>query len=1045
MSDDLRIEKSGELLTAAIRRRYASRAEQGILTHGLWVLSKLSADKTLSAKEMFEAVSASDEAWRRGRQGVPPDDKSTWGDMKRLLLGSAAVVATKNPKVGVIGAYKEAGQEVMETTFFQNLFGEPPHVYARRVDYALVKRSENLPLVAEHFADTCLSDSRCAEAAARYAPELTASLPQFGAKPAEVVRNNPDVLESVIPASEIEFDDASGHVIISRSKLKKSLTDDFAELTKAVRASTEGLHAELDAIQKAQQSVAAWVETQKSAEKKRLEAQKKAEERVALIREAEPLINVAEAGLGAIVALMGLADPRAAKQIQQVGAAVTGVARAGIELMQGVVNLSKGFEAAVAVGTAAATFNFIGAAAGVISLFVGSAAPSPEEMILEEIDSLRTEMRRYQSQVLGRLDQIDRKLESIYIDVMGQFDQVDIQVGMVSDKANRALDVLADQSERLNRIEQGLVDYFQADDRADLLQTIDQALGRGAVSTNPVMTLTEFQEFQGVFYNWATERSSGPLESPRPNRGTGNEVLYDVLDLSRGRLHSNLHLIAAAVRHRQWPDFAQLGKHDSIANPESWAVAADAYAQLESEWPDHAWHVSDAAPTLRRAQVAKPGRDLIAMFQRIETKLGDDGISALERACEEVRITGQGLAEKVEEEATTRDDERTRLAESRGAASLPMWRTPRLDAFEYTPHISTPFDLPLPDKLAIPAILRAAAFVAAPETVLALQAGNATDIKILRIPTPKPTYKYMGSVEVVLTLRGTPVIRWDLRLDRLRPSQAGDQDIPASEVFSPVNWSRAWLPLLQSGEAKRLDLTGGAVTEKILDQVHEWQRARSLDELFPPLGEAILSRSSRIADQTASYGGARRLLESLITLAMPDDREGNDLLRAFLDGQPAPRGGVAVPDLSSLAAIVSQGTTLPHPPRHDGERPLHDFIAKMIDDAVGNLKEYLLQHRQAVMDDLLPPTHNMLETSLLRLELAESIVAAQGRMDGSDEETPAPPSEEFYVVRKGDSLSSIAKKLNVKGGWKRLYEDNRAAIGPKPDELAIGIRLHVPR
>ncbi|HEX3706603.1 MAG TPA: transglycosylase family protein [Mycobacteriales bacterium] len=46
-----------------------------------------------------------------------------------------------------------------------------------------------------------------------------------------------------------------------------------------------------------------------------------------------------------------------------------------------------------------------------------------------------------------------------------------------------------------------------------------------------------------------------------------------------------------------------------------------------------------------------------------------------------------------------------------------------------------------------------------------------------------------------------------------------------------------------------------------------------------------------------------------------------------------------------------------------------------------------------------------------------------------------------YVVRRGDTLSSIARAHDIKGGWHALYRRNRAEIGPNPAHLRIGMRL----
>jgi len=49
-----------------------------------------------------------------------------------------------------------------------------------------------------------------------------------------------------------------------------------------------------------------------------------------------------------------------------------------------------------------------------------------------------------------------------------------------------------------------------------------------------------------------------------------------------------------------------------------------------------------------------------------------------------------------------------------------------------------------------------------------------------------------------------------------------------------------------------------------------------------------------------------------------------------------------------------------------------------------------------------------------------------------------------YVVRPGDSLSAIAAKHEVTGGWRALYRANRTLIGKNPDLIFPGMHLHLP-
>jgi LysM repeat protein len=48
-----------------------------------------------------------------------------------------------------------------------------------------------------------------------------------------------------------------------------------------------------------------------------------------------------------------------------------------------------------------------------------------------------------------------------------------------------------------------------------------------------------------------------------------------------------------------------------------------------------------------------------------------------------------------------------------------------------------------------------------------------------------------------------------------------------------------------------------------------------------------------------------------------------------------------------------------------------------------------------------------------------------------------------YVVRRGDSLSAIARAKNVPGGWQHLYRINRAKIGANPGLIHPGQHLHL--
>jgi hypothetical protein len=46
-----------------------------------------------------------------------------------------------------------------------------------------------------------------------------------------------------------------------------------------------------------------------------------------------------------------------------------------------------------------------------------------------------------------------------------------------------------------------------------------------------------------------------------------------------------------------------------------------------------------------------------------------------------------------------------------------------------------------------------------------------------------------------------------------------------------------------------------------------------------------------------------------------------------------------------------------------------------------------------------------------------------------------------YVVQDGDSLASIADSLDLDGGWRALYAENRGLIGADPSNIVAGQTL----
>ena len=51
----------------------------------------------------------------------------------------------------------------------------------------------------------------------------------------------------------------------------------------------------------------------------------------------------------------------------------------------------------------------------------------------------------------------------------------------------------------------------------------------------------------------------------------------------------------------------------------------------------------------------------------------------------------------------------------------------------------------------------------------------------------------------------------------------------------------------------------------------------------------------------------------------------------------------------------------------------------------------------------------------------------------------------MHTVKAGDTLSGLARKYGVQGGWRALYQANKDIVGCCPDRLNVGTLLVIPK
>lgn len=83
------------------------------------------------------------------------------------------------------------------------------------------------------------------------------------------------------------------------------------------------------------------------------------------------------------------------------------------------------------------------------------------------------------------------------------------------------------------------------------------------------------------------------------------------------------------------------------------------------------------------------------------------------------------------------------------------------------------------------------------------------------------------------------------------------------------------------------------------------------------------------------------------------------------------------------------------------------------------------------------------KSSVVQDGLLESAPSSDGLSKESARTEPKVSTQE-YIVKKGDTLTSIAKRLTGSSNWRPIYNANRAVIGGNPNRIKVGQKLVIP-
>ncbi|MFC7306966.1 transglycosylase family protein [Streptomyces monticola] len=79
-----------------------------------------------------------------------------------------------------------------------------------------------------------------------------------------------------------------------------------------------------------------------------------------------------------------------------------------------------------------------------------------------------------------------------------------------------------------------------------------------------------------------------------------------------------------------------------------------------------------------------------------------------------------------------------------------------------------------------------------------------------------------------------------------------------------------------------------------------------------------------------------------------------------------------------------------------------------------------------------------------QIKVAEEVLSTQGWEAWPICSKKVRPDGRIHTVKPGETLSSIALRYKIKGGWYALYKANRLMIGDHPNRLNVGTMLMIP-
>jgi len=578
------LEEAGEQLNQAITAARTSLNGQYDLSFNMGTTGKALLDVALSAGNVFTGGAASSAA-DLVKAAINAEREISTVPGENDIGGSASYLAAidnqtqywqTNPQADNILATSYALANGGTAPDGNTYTGDP--VFAQAIDYF------NLQKTSTSTGSNCAITSSV-EQCVTSSPAVHSEFETYG-----WINNSTNEIKSTILT-------ATGALQLENEETQALITQGFANLDASISAANKTLQTLTEGQNALAGNLGSFIEKYNYNEQARKQQEEKSAKAQKEKAEQEVQAKAAAAGVQLLGKFATAAfGPEAGHDVEVAG-------NAGIQIfgaISSIVGVCSGTVSPLALATAGSSL--AGAVSSIAGLF-GSKEPTPTQLILNQIKQTQVEIKELGKVTEERFDRVDAALNTLFKTLNEDFAEINTRLGKIEVGLDELKKSLADLQLSVDGLSRNVHEELDAESLRPFFEKEDEGLQWSEINeAHPQLPEEKYDEFNSAFFVQAT---TFPFQAPGiPIRDLPEPLAPEnVLRELEYPLEQDLDYLGEVAEQ----DLHVTAFHSKLPNPREWALGAEAYAELATEWPEWA---ANSPHSKRFEEVEAVGREL---------------------------------------------------------------------------------------------------------------------------------------------------------------------------------------------------------------------------------------------------------------------------------------------------------------------------------------------------------------------------------------------------------------------------------------------------